>query len=281
MHKRGPGRPKRDNNTKASIDKETAKKLKTEYVENSNPPHDDDDDDGDSQDDMSHSDRSDSRNFENMGDVNFREASSSNKDKNKGRHDNSLSVLTRKFIHLIRTAPNLTIDLNEAVQDLKVQKRRIYDITNVLEGIGYIEKANKNKIRWVGNTENYAIENDINQLTEEIESLGVEEGEIDKWTAYLQEMLGDLSKDAENNNYAYVTFDDIKSVETLSKESEQPFLVIRAPKGTVLEVPVSEQETNDEYPYKIKLSSQEGEILIYVVSKDEPGDSSDVARTGR
>jgi len=275
MHKRGPGRPKRDNNTKASVDKETTKKLKTEYVENSNPPHDDDDDDNDSQDDMSHSDRSDSRNFDN------RDASSSNKDKNKGRHDNSLSVLTRKFIHLIRTAPNFTIDLNEAVQDLKVQKRRIYDITNVLEGIGYIEKANKNKIRWVGNTENYAIENDINQLTQEIEQLAVEEEEIDKWTAYLQEMLGDLSKDAENNNYAYVTFDDIKSVETLSKESEQPFLVIRAPKGTVLEVPVSEQEANDEYPYKIKLSSQEGEILIYVVSKDEPGDSSDLARTGR
>jgi len=63
-------------------------------------------------------------------------------DKNKGRHDNSLSVLTRKFIHLIRTAPNLTIDLNEAVQDLKVQKRRIYDITNVLEGM--LRKNNQN-----------------------------------------------------------------------------------------------------------------------------------------
>jgi len=94
-------------------------------------------------------------------------------------------------------------------------------------------------------------------------------------------MLADLSKDAENNNYAYVTFDDIKSVETLSKESEQPFLVIRAPKGTVLEVPISDQEANDEYPYKIKLSSQEGEILIYVVSKDEPGDSSDAPKATR
>jgi hypothetical protein len=31
-----------------------------------------------------------------------------------------------------------------------VQKRRIYDITNVLEGIGLIEKTSKNKIRWKG-----------------------------------------------------------------------------------------------------------------------------------
>jgi hypothetical protein len=31
---------------------------------------------------------------------------------------------------------------------VQVQKRRIYDITNVLEGIGLIEKKLKNNIRW-------------------------------------------------------------------------------------------------------------------------------------
>ena len=29
-----------------------------------------------------------------------------------------------------------------------MQKRRIYDITNVLEGIGLIEKKSKNNIQW-------------------------------------------------------------------------------------------------------------------------------------
>lgn len=33
---------------------------------------------------------------------------------------------------------------------LKVQKRRIYDITNVLEGIGLIKKGGKNYIKWNG-----------------------------------------------------------------------------------------------------------------------------------
>ena len=55
-------------------------------------------------------------------------------DKSKGRRDNSLSVLTKKFVELIKNSPNLTLDLNEAVKELNVQKRRIYDITNVLEG---------------------------------------------------------------------------------------------------------------------------------------------------
>ena len=39
----------------------------------------------------------------------------------------------------------------QAADTLNVrQKRRIYDITNVLEGIGLIEKRNKNCIKWKG-----------------------------------------------------------------------------------------------------------------------------------
>ena len=40
--------------------------------------------------------------------------------------------------------------MNEAVDKLAVQKRRIYDITNVLEGINLIKKGGKNHIRWNG-----------------------------------------------------------------------------------------------------------------------------------
>lgn len=40
------------------------------------------------------------------------------------------------------------LDLNDAAEKLGVQKRRIYDITNVLEGIGLIEKKSKNQIHW-------------------------------------------------------------------------------------------------------------------------------------
>ena len=39
--------------------------------------------------------------------------------------------------------------LLQAADTLAVrQKRRIYDITNVLEGIGLIEKKSKNSIQW-------------------------------------------------------------------------------------------------------------------------------------
>lgn len=41
------------------------------------------------------------------------------------------------------------LDLNYAAEQLAVQKRRIYDITNVLEGIKLIEKRSKNNVQWV------------------------------------------------------------------------------------------------------------------------------------
>jgi len=38
---------------------------------------------------------------------------------------------------------------------LRVQKRRIYDITNVLEGINLIERYKKNHVRWIASHPNY------------------------------------------------------------------------------------------------------------------------------
>lgn len=82
--------------------------------------------------------------------------------------------MTKKFIALIKQAEDGILDLNNAADTLEVtfssclkipcwlleslktwwslclqvQKRRIYDITNVLEGIGLIEKKLKNRIQW-------------------------------------------------------------------------------------------------------------------------------------
>nr|CAB3486398.1 unnamed protein product [Digitaria exilis] len=69
---------------------------------------------------------------------------------NHCRYDSSLSLLTKKFLNLLQGAENGTLDLNKAAETLEVQKRRIYDITNVLEGVDLIEKGLKNMIRWKG-----------------------------------------------------------------------------------------------------------------------------------
>jgi hypothetical protein len=60
--------------------------------------------------------------------------------------------------------------------DVQVQKRRIYDITNVLEGIGLIEKKSKNNIQWrpMATSGDEEFSREIQFMTEEISQLQVQ-----------------------------------------------------------------------------------------------------------
>lgn len=49
---------------------------------------------------------------------------------------------------LTAKAPSGIVDLNDAADEMGVKKRRIYDVTNVLEGIGLIHKTSKNHMGW-------------------------------------------------------------------------------------------------------------------------------------
>ena len=67
----------------------------------------------------------------------------------KSRYETSLNLTTKLFLELLSQSPDGVVDLNWAAEVLKVQKRRIYDITNVLEGIQLITKKSKNNIQWL------------------------------------------------------------------------------------------------------------------------------------
>ena len=60
----------------------------------------------------------------------------------------SLAALQLKLFLVLRACSGYKLT---GITLLQVQKRRIYDITNVLEGIGLIEKKSKNNIQWKGN----------------------------------------------------------------------------------------------------------------------------------
>ena len=55
----------------------------------------------------------------------------------RGKKENSLELITKKFIKYISNLKTKYIDLNNAVKVINIKKRRIYDITNVLEGKFY------------------------------------------------------------------------------------------------------------------------------------------------
>ncbi|KAI8577823.1 hypothetical protein K450DRAFT_250204 [Umbelopsis ramanniana AG] len=122
------------------------------------------------------------------------------------RQDSSLRQLTRKFITLLQSDPTADLDLNVAAVQLQVQKRRIYDITNVLEGVGLIEKNSKNHVRWIGrdveldaqycNKSNDTaqldwLHNEVNRLEDEKLMLEGIEVEVDNQTQGLFEQYRD------------------------------------------------------------------------------------------
>ncbi|KAI4364175.1 hypothetical protein MLD38_020303 [Melastoma candidum] len=183
------------------------------------------------------------------------------------RDDSSLRLLTRKFIELIKRAKDGVLDLNNAAETLKVQKRRIYDITNVLEGIGLIEKTIKNQICWKGKSGPEELDADSSCLQEEVEKLYIEERRLDEQMRELQERLKNLSEDETNQKLLFITEEDIKGVPCFQNET---LIAIKAPHGTTLEVPDPDEAVD--YPqrrYRIILRSTMGPIDVYLVSQFE------------
>ncbi|CAK9184687.1 unnamed protein product [Ilex paraguariensis] len=185
------------------------------------------------------------------------------------RYDSSLGLLTKKFINLIKHAEDGILDLNKAADTLEVQKRRIYDITNVLEGIGLIEKKLKNRIQWKGLDASRPgdVDESFSSLQAEVENLSIEEHRLDEQIREMQERLTDLSEDENNQKWLFVTEEDIK---TLPCFQDETLIAIKAPHGTTLEVPDPDEAVD--YPqrrYRIVLRSTMGPIDVYLVSQFE------------
>ncbi|KAK7864019.1 hypothetical protein R5R35_000121 [Gryllus longicercus] len=189
-------------------------------------------------------------------------------DNQQSRFEKSLGLLTTRFVSLLQKARDGVLDLKVAADILAVrQKRRIYDITNVLEGIGLIEKKSKNSIQWKGagpgcNTQEMATR--LSGLKREIAILEDHEAKLDTHKQWVQQSIRNITDDVENSHLAYITHEDIyKCFEG------NTLLAIQAPNGTDLEVPViNEQEPNGKKKYQIHLKSTLGPIFVHLVNQE-------------
>ncbi|KAG8570531.1 hypothetical protein GDO81_011302 [Engystomops pustulosus] len=183
------------------------------------------------------------------------------------RHEKSLGLLTSKFVSLLQEAKDGVLDLKVAADTLAVrQKRRIYDITNVLEGIGLIEKKSKNSIQWKGvgagcNTKE--ILDRLKNLKSEIGELELKEKELDQQKVWLQQSINNVIDDSENQIFSFVTHDDLCNC-----FNGDTLLAVQAPSGTQLEVPIPEMGQNGQKKYQISLRSSSGPINVLLINKD-------------
>ncbi|XP_058980741.1 transcription factor E2F2 isoform X3 [Musca domestica] len=144
--------------------------------------------------------------------------SNTERDKNErtpqtpGRAIGSLVLLTQKFVDLmIRNGGE--IDLKDAADILDVQKRRIYDITNVLEGVGLIEKTRYSSVvRWRGGLDGESDDSICKEVKARTNQLITLEDEIDTLLDAARRNLKNVQEDAINHSFAYITRDDLLSV---------------------------------------------------------------------
>ncbi|KAL3505390.1 hypothetical protein ACH5RR_035231 [Cinchona calisaya] len=183
------------------------------------------------------------------------------------RYDSSLGLLTKKFIKLIRKAEDGSLDLNNAADELKVQKRRIYDITNVLEGIGLIEKTTKNHIRWKG-YEMFGpkeLNNEESTLKADIEHLYSEDCRLDNCIRNMHEKMRVLEYAGTSQRTLYLTEEDIMSQPCFRNST---VIAVKAPRASTVEVPDPDEDFGfPERQYRLMVRSSTGPIDLYLLGK--------------
>eukprot|EP00959_Pyramimonas_sp_CCMP1952_P307398 6434230-Pyramimonas_sp.AAC.1 len=137
-----------------------------------------------------------------------------------------------------------------------------------MEGVGLIEKKNKNQIQWKttgscgGDEEGSADQ----QMTERLQRLQEEERQMDKQIAQMKENLRLLADDRENQERLYVTESDLKSLQCFTNDT---IISIRAPAGTSLEVPDPNSDAGPGQRYRVILRSSAGPIACYLVNNQQ------------
>ncbi|XP_069469677.1 transcription factor E2F3 [Ambystoma mexicanum] len=184
----------------------------------------------------------------------------------KNRYDTSLGLLTKKFIELLSQSADGVVDLNKAAEILKVQKRRIYDITNVLEGIDLLEKKSKNNIQWLGCSlaDPHTTLANHDDLSDEVKELSHRENILDDLIQSCTLNLKLLTEDSENQRLAYVTYQDIRRMGGIK---DQTIIVVKAPPETKLEVPDPVENL------QIHLTSTQGPVDVYLCPEETDSNS--------
>ncbi|NXF38753.1 E2F2 factor, partial [Nyctibius bracteatus] len=182
----------------------------------------------------------------------------------KTRYDTSLGLLTKKFLRLLNESPDGVVDLNRAAEVLEVQKRRIYDITNVLEGIQLIRKKSKNNIQWMGTGlfEDVAVTAKQQALKGELAELARTERTLDQVVQECALQLRELATAGANQRYPCWGRRD-GDLRAISSFQEQTVIAVKAPPETQLEVPDCGEDN-----LQLHLKSTNGPIEVYLCPEE-------------
>ncbi|KAL6728838.1 hypothetical protein Aduo_010573 [Ancylostoma duodenale] len=124
----------------------------------------------------------------------------------------SLTTITRNFMELKHHCGGV-VDLRNAAEILRVPKRRLYDVVNVLQGVGLMERVRRNTVSWEENpTED---DDSIRALRHECDALLKEEASLDDAI----QKLAAAAWSAKSETTAYVHLRDLRAMEGLEGQT--------------------------------------------------------------
>lgn len=193
----------------------------------------------------------------------------------------TLGDIARKFVNYLLASGGKDIDLNHAVDEIDVPKRRIYDVTNVLEGCRLIEKKEKNNVTWIGHQRKvlgFPVATEVNTLREQNEflekSLRAMESQVMDYYRYQQGSLQPRAK-----THLFISRDDLANA-----YPDNQVIVVRAPPVTVMSVPNPDSgPTHGMRRFEVNLhvpDTSPGEIAVSMIKKAAPIGPSSRSRRG-
>ncbi|KAM4691280.1 LOW QUALITY PROTEIN: transcription factor E2F1 [Rhinophrynus dorsalis] len=190
----------------------------------------------------------------------------------RSRYETSLNLTTKRFLELLSQSSDGVVDLNWAAQVLNVQKRRIYDITNVLEGIHLITKKSKNHIQWLGNRSAMESSTKYQMLVKDCQDLLATEKRLDDLLHMCTTQLKLLTEEEESQQYPFITFGYVtcQDLRSIADPSERMLMVIKAPPETKMQV------SDPTEGLQISLKSTQGPIDVFLCPDDSSGVCSPV-----
>ena len=176
------------------------------------------------------------------------------------RDENSLFCLTKKFIQLISASRDQIINMTQASLLLQVAKRRIYDITNVLEGLGMISKWSVNSVKWIGgNAEEILISDNGISTDHQLNRLFREEMDLDENIKKIKKEI-DLATNEKNLENAYITYEDLQNLKIFKNKL---VFAVKTPSDTTMEYPRYQKGA-----YRLKINAEKGQISVFYVNNE-------------
>eukprot|EP01147_Barroeca_monosierra_P000956 gene956-4201_t len=177
----------------------------------------------------------------------------------------TLVDLSNQFYLYFQERKGETVDINQAAAFLGVTKRRIYDITNVMEGIKLIRKVQKNKFVWVGPSQSVSNEY-IQSLEAEVSQLVKVEEQLHKKVNYMRELLREQRDCDKAKQFAYISSWDLihPSAGLLSHYNA----IVQGPKDTTIEAQYPNADTSDSF--QIRLTHKTTPLNVCQFQCNEP-----------